>query len=315
MARCYSGSDSELVYHLSCLYTLSSTLDRRSSKETAHTGEPDDDVASSSYSAAFEHVAGFIKENVLNVSQTVCSHGINNFFVWYINVRTSRAWSGASECRTFQLKKRLAERLGDCPCVQFLRGSVIQRLSKQQAFKRRSSSSLRCQEGLLVLRLQQTMPQELSDQSSDTVMDVTDLADLDVYSELTTESSSRLSTVEVFDTAIQLRGLVQSMKSSVPPVPHADDMLMYSHLRSSCPTSWSESCRVLQCYWSNRPHRESCCPWWHIHCRAMSVAQDLIFVTSRGVHRCNSNLQHVALALKLLPTSSLWLWTETSAIS
>ena len=89
------------------------------------------------------------------------------------------------------------------------------------------------------------MPQELSDHSSDTVMDVTDLADLDVYSELTTEGSSRLSTVEVFDTAMQLRGLVQSMKSSVPPVPHAVDMLMYSHLSSSCTTSWSESRRVL----------------------------------------------------------------------
>ena len=36
------------------------------------------------------------------------------------------------------------------------------------------------------------MPQELSDHSSDTVMDVTDLADLDVYSELTTEGISRL---------------------------------------------------------------------------------------------------------------------------
>ena len=107
-------------------------------------------------------------------------------------------------------------------------GSIIQRLCKQQAFKRRTSGSLRCQEELLVLRLQQTMPQELSDHSSDTVMDVTDLADLDVYSELTTEGSSRLSTVEVFDTAMQLRGLVQSMTSSVPPVPHADDMLMYS---------------------------------------------------------------------------------------
>ena len=105
-------------------------------------------------------------------------------------------------------------------------GSIIQRL-KQQAFKRRTSSSLRCQEGLLVLRLQQTMPQELSDHSSDTVMDVTDLADLDVYSELITEGSSRLSTVEVFDTAMQLRGLVQSMKSSVPPVPHSNGMLMH----------------------------------------------------------------------------------------
>ena len=34
------------------------------------------DVAWSSYSAAFEHVAGFIKENVLNVLQTVCSVSI-----------------------------------------------------------------------------------------------------------------------------------------------------------------------------------------------------------------------------------------------
>ena len=65
--------------------------------------------------------------------------------------------------------------------------------------------------------MQQTMPQELSDHSSDTVMDATDLADLEVYSELTTEVSSSLSTVDVFDTAMQLRGLVQSMKSSVPP--------------------------------------------------------------------------------------------------
>ena len=74
-----------------------------------------------------------------------------------------------------------------------------------------------------MLRLQQTMPQELSDHSSDTVMDVTDLADLDVYSELTTQGS-RLSTVEVFDTAMQLRGLVQNIKSSIPPVPYADDI-------------------------------------------------------------------------------------------
>ena len=28
MARCYSVSAAELVYHLSCLYTLSSTLDK-----------------------------------------------------------------------------------------------------------------------------------------------------------------------------------------------------------------------------------------------------------------------------------------------
>ena len=34
------------------------------------------------------------------------------------------------------------------------------------------------------------MPQELSDHSSDTVMDASDLADLEVYSELTTEVSS-----------------------------------------------------------------------------------------------------------------------------
>ena len=47
---------------------------------------------------------------------------------------------------------------------------------------------------------------------------------LDVYSELTTEGSSRLSTVEVFNAAMQRRGLVQSMKSSVPPVRHADDL-------------------------------------------------------------------------------------------
>ena len=72
--------------------------------------------------------------------------------------------------------------------------------------------------------------QELSDHSSDTVMDATDLADLDVYSELTTEGRSRLGTVEVFDTAMQLRGLVQRMKSSGIPVPHADEMSMYSHL-------------------------------------------------------------------------------------
>ena len=46
MTRCYSGSAAELVYHLSCLYTLSSTLDKieekpasRSSKETVQTGE------------------------------------------------------------------------------------------------------------------------------------------------------------------------------------------------------------------------------------------------------------------------------------
>ena len=64
------------------------------------------------------------------------------------------------------------------------------------------------------------MPQELSDHSSDMVMDVTDLADLDVYSELTIEGSSRLSTMDLFDTAMQLGGLVQSMKSSIPPVPH-----------------------------------------------------------------------------------------------
>ena len=36
-----------------------------------------------------------------------------------------------------------------------------------------------------------------------------------------------------------------------------------------------------QWYWANRPHRESCCPWGHIHCRAMSVAQDMIFATSQ----------------------------------
>ena len=39
----------------------------------------DHDVASSSYSAVFEHVAGFIKEpDVLTVSQTVCSVSITS---------------------------------------------------------------------------------------------------------------------------------------------------------------------------------------------------------------------------------------------
>ena len=76
------------MYHLSCLYTLSSTLDKIEEKsqpqfqgDSADSGAiANHDVASSSYSAAFEHdVAGFIKENVLNVSQTVWC--INNFFV------------------------------------------------------------------------------------------------------------------------------------------------------------------------------------------------------------------------------------------
>ena len=34
-----------------------------------------------------------------------------------------------------------------------------------------------------------------------------------------------------------------------------------------------------QWYWSNRPHRESCCLWWRIHCSVMSVAQNLIAAT------------------------------------
>ena len=86
MARCYSGSAAELVFHLSCLYTLSSTLDKIEEKsQPQFQGDSADrgaianhDVASSSYSAAFEHVAGFIKENVLNVSQTVCSVSITS---------------------------------------------------------------------------------------------------------------------------------------------------------------------------------------------------------------------------------------------
>ena len=69
------------MYHLSCLYTLFSTLDKIKEKsqpqfqgDSADSGAiANHDVASSSDSAAFEHVAGFIKENVLNVSQTVCS--------------------------------------------------------------------------------------------------------------------------------------------------------------------------------------------------------------------------------------------------
>ena len=86
MARCYSGSAAELVYHLSCLYTLSSTLDKIEEKsQPQFQGDSADraatanhDVASSFYSAAFEHVAGFIKENVLNVSRTVCGVSITS---------------------------------------------------------------------------------------------------------------------------------------------------------------------------------------------------------------------------------------------
>ena len=183
--------------------------------------------------------------------------------------------------------------------MQFLRGSIT---PSKHSDKRKTSSSLWCQEGLLVLRLQQTMPQELSDHSSDTVMDVTDLADLDVYSELTTEGCSRLSTVEVFDTAMQLRGLVQSMKSSqYHPVPHADDMLMYSHLSSSCTTSWSESCRVLAVLLVKSPPQRKLLPVMthtlqgDVCCPGLEALQ-----FPKGVHRCHANLRHVALALKLL---------------
>ena len=105
------------------------------------------------------------------------------------------------------------------------------------------------------------MPQELSDHSSDTVMDATDLADLEVYSKLTTEVSSRLSRVEVFDTAMQLRGLVQSMESSVPPVPHADDISVnVLKPQFKLPLLGLSHAGSWQCYRSNRPHRESCCP-------------------------------------------------------
>ena len=72
IARCYSGSAAELVYHLSCLYILSSTLDKIEEKsQPQFPGDSADrgaianhDVVSSSYCAAFEHVAGFIKENM-----------------------------------------------------------------------------------------------------------------------------------------------------------------------------------------------------------------------------------------------------------
>ena len=54
----------------------------RSSKETVQTGEQLLIMmlrqVQESYSAALEHVAGFIKENVLNVSQTVCSVSITS---------------------------------------------------------------------------------------------------------------------------------------------------------------------------------------------------------------------------------------------
>ena len=88
MTRCCSGSAAKLVYHLSCLYAFSSTLDKIEEKsQPQFQGDSADrgaianhDVASSSYSAAFEHVAGFIKENALNLSQTVCSVS-TTFFV------------------------------------------------------------------------------------------------------------------------------------------------------------------------------------------------------------------------------------------
>ena len=69
MAKCYSSSAAGLVYHLSCLYILSSTLDKIEEKsQPQFQGDSADrvaianhDVASSSYSAAFEHVAGLIR--------------------------------------------------------------------------------------------------------------------------------------------------------------------------------------------------------------------------------------------------------------
>ena len=68
MARCYSGSAAELVYHLSCVYTLRSALDKIEEKsqpqfqgDSADRGEiANHYVVSSSYSAAFECVAGYI---------------------------------------------------------------------------------------------------------------------------------------------------------------------------------------------------------------------------------------------------------------
>ena len=70
--------------------------------------------------------------------------------------------------------------------------------------------------------------QELSDHSSDTVMVDTDLANLDVYSELTTEGSSRVSTVEVqciqflfsktlFDFKKSISGLIELKFSGKTP--------------------------------------------------------------------------------------------------
>ena len=141
-------------------------------------------------------------------------------------------------------------------------------------------------------------------------MDATDLADLEVYSELTTEVSSRLSTVEVFDTAMQLRGLVQSMKPSVPPVPHADGMLMYSHLSSSCHFLVWVNAGSWQCYRSNRPHRESCCAWWRIHCRAMSVTQDLtrVFATSQRRTPMPCKLATCCIGIKIAANIKFMTW-------
>ena len=80
--------------------------------------------------------------------------------------------------------------------------------------------------------------QDSLDHGSDILMDVIDLADpFGRIQRAHHRGSSNLSMVEpeVFNAAMPLRGLDQSMKSS-------DDL---THLSSSCTTSWSESCRIL----------------------------------------------------------------------
>ena len=87
MARCYSDRPSVLL-NLCTIFHACTPCPARWTKlkiQPQFQGDSADrgaianhDVASSSFSAAFEHVAGFIKENVLNVSQTVCSVSITS---------------------------------------------------------------------------------------------------------------------------------------------------------------------------------------------------------------------------------------------
>ena len=65
-----------------------------------------------------------------------------------------------------------------------------------------------------------------------------------------------------------------------------------------------------QCYRSNRPHRESCCPWWRIHCRAMSVAQDLtrVFATSQRRTPMPCKLATGCIGIKIAANIKFMTW-------